>query len=105
MANIYLCGTENFENDIDKVKAKLRRLRFDIINIQDISTLNTTWSDSLTKRIELLKKSHAIYVLPSWRENAISRIELTIAMDLKLHLLFHPVTNKEIKQLITTLDS
>jgi len=105
MASIYLCGIENFENDIDKVKAKLRRLKFDIINIQDVLSLNTTWSDSLTNRIELLKKSQAIYVLPTWRENTISRIELTIAMDLKLLLLFHPVTNKEIKQLITTLDS
>ena len=105
MANIYLCGIDNFENDIDKVKSKLRRLKFDIINIQDVSSLKTTWSDSLTKRIELLKQSQAIYVLPTWRENTFSRIELTIAMDLKLHLLFHPVTNKEIKQLITTLDS
>ena len=37
-------------------------------------------------------------------EKPVRTIELTVAMDMKLHTFFHPVSNKEIKQLITTLD-
>jgi len=111
MATIYICGIDSSPNeekdfvDADKLKAKFSALKCAVVNPMEIAFPKMSWSDKLESRVELLKKSQAVYVLPNWREDIMSRIELTLAMDMKLHTFFHPVSNKELKKLITTLDS
>ncbi len=110
-SKIYVCGfdvvpTNKTETAGDvKVLSRLKNLRHQVIAPEELQTTHLSWSDKLQKRIELLKSSHAIYVLPNWNKDVISRIELTVAMDLKLPTFFHPVTNKELNQYLTTLDS
>ncbi len=104
---IYICGDEQYLNsaEIIKLKKRLKALRCTVLTSSDILYQGTNWTDKLDCRVQLLKESQAIYVLPNWKENIMARIELTVAMDLKLHTLFHPISNKEIKQIITTLDN
>jgi hypothetical protein len=110
MTTVYICGIDasptNKEDfvDAEKLKTKLRTLKCAVVNPMEMSFPKMSWSDKLDSRVELLKKSQAVYVLPNWRENIMSRIELTVAMDLKLRTLFHPISNKELKKLLTTLD-
>ena len=108
MTNIYICGEHvkgTEEVNLEKIKNRFKTLKCSVINPNEITNSKTNRLDNIGSRVKLLKKSKAIYVLPNWRENTMARIELTVAMDLRLPMLFHPVTNKEIKQLITTLDS
>ncbi|MCT4643882.1 MAG: hypothetical protein N4A74_02765 [Carboxylicivirga sp.] len=110
MATIYICGIDPEQNENQgylnpaKIIKKLKILKCPIVNPENISFPSTNWSDLLTKRLELLKRSQIVYVLPNWKDNIMSRIELTVAMDMNLETVFHPVSNKEIKKLITTLD-
>lgn len=109
MARIYLCGADGPDDenesyvDTDKLKSRLKSLKYAVLNPSEMAFTKMSWSDTLNNRVELLKTSQAVYVLPNWRDNIMSRIELTVAMDLKLHTVFHPVSNKELKQLVTTL--
>jgi|GEM_PF-3470329 len=106
MSVVYICGDEESQEEqykiveTEKVKAKLRSMKFSVIHPTEMAFAKMSWSDTLQSRIELLKKSQAIYVLPNWKESIMARIELTVAMDLRLHTLFHPISNKEIKQII-----
>ena len=110
MATIYICGDETSQEgangftDIQKIKARLKTMKCSVVNPAEMTFGTIAWSETLHNRIELLKKSQAIYVLPKWRDSIMARIELTVAMDMKLHTLFHPVTTKEIKEILTTLD-
>ncbi|MEN8883682.1 MAG: DUF4406 domain-containing protein [Flavobacteriaceae bacterium] len=110
-SKIYVCGFDvipsnktETKGDV-KVLSRLKNLRHQVITPEELEVAHLSWSDKLQKRIDLLKCSQAIYVLPNWNKDIISRIELTVAMDLKLPTFFHPVTNKEINQYLTTLDS
>jgi hypothetical protein len=110
MATIYICGVDSPHEekdgfvDTEKLKARLKSLKCAVLNPSEMAFSKMSWSDTLNNRVELLKKSQAVYVLPNWRDSIMARIELTVAMDLKLHTFFHPVSNKELKQLVTTLD-
>ena len=110
MATIYICGMEASPNDksdfvdANKIKAKLKAMKCAVVNPMEMAFAKMSWSDTLNNRIELIKNSQAIYVLPNWKDSIMARIELTVAMDMKLHTFFHPVSNAEIKKLITTLD-
>ena len=108
MTTIYICGMDTSACDtiVDtaKIKAKLKSMKCTVVNPCEMAFAQMSWSDTLANRVELLKNSHAIYVLPNWKDSIMSRIELTVAMDMKLHTFFHPVSNTEIKKLITTLD-
>ncbi len=109
MATIYICGDEESLHedksiiDAEKIKARLKSMRCSVVNPTEMAFAQMSWSDTLQNRIELLKNSQAVYVLPNWKDSIMARIELTVAMDLKLHTLFHPTSNKEIKQIITSL--
>ena len=111
MTTIYICGGDMSQNssksmvDAEKIKAKLKSLRCVVVNPIEMPFSKMSWTDKLDSRVQLIKKSQAVYVLPGWKENIMSRIELTVAMDLKLETIFHPSSNKEIKQLITSLDN
>jgi len=111
MAIIYICGIETSHNDknglseTEKIKAKLKAMKCAVVNPMEMAFAQMSWSDTIQNRVELLKKSHAVYVLPNWRDSIMARIELTVAMDMKIHTFFHPASTKEIKQLITTLDN
>ncbi|WP_430811656.1 MULTISPECIES: DUF4406 domain-containing protein [unclassified Carboxylicivirga] len=84
---------------------RLKSLKCAVINPAETVFPRMSWSDKLDSRLELLKRSQAVYVLPNWKESIMSRIELTLAMDMKLHTLFHPISHAELRKLITTLDS
>ncbi len=111
MPTIYICGSDIPENsskglvDTDKIKAKLKSLKCAVVNPTEMPFVKMSWTDKLDNRVQLLKKSQAVYVLPNWKESIMSRIELTVAMDLKLETIFHPMSHKEIKQIITALDN
>ncbi|MCT4643637.1 MAG: DUF4406 domain-containing protein [Carboxylicivirga sp.] len=111
MTTIYICGGDIPRNgskglvDTDKIKARLKSLKCVVVNPIEMPFVKMSWTDKLDSRVQLLKKSQAVYVLPNWKENIMSRIELTVAMDLKLETIFHPTSNKEIKQIITSLDN
>ena len=108
---IYICGSDNPQNnsnclvDTDKIKAKLKSLKCSVVNPIEMPFAKMSWTDKLDCRVQLLKKSQAVYVLPNWKDSIMSRIELTVAMDLKLVTIFHPMSHKEIKQIITSLDN
>ena len=110
MTTIYICGGETNHDgmngfaDTQKIKTRLKTMKCSIVNPAEMTFGPIGWSETLHQRIELLKKSHAIYVLPNWKDNIMARIELTVAMDMKLHTFFHPVSNKELKEILTTLD-
>jgi hypothetical protein len=110
MATIYICGVDSPNDeqeslvDTEKLKARLKSLKCAVVNPSEMAFSKMSWSDTLSNRVELLKKSHAVYVLPNWRDSIMARIELTVAMDLKLHTFFHPISTKELKQIVTTLD-
>ena len=106
MTTIYICGVEDKNGfvDTEKIKTKLKAMKCVVVNPTEMTFTKMSWSDTLNNRIELLKNSQAVYVLPNWKDSIMARIELTVAMDMKLHTFFHPVSNKEIKQIITTLD-
>ncbi len=110
MKTIYICGIDASQNDerdfvdVDKLKVKLSALKCTVVNPIEITFPKMSWSDKLDSRVELLKRSQAVYVLPNWKESIMSRIELTVAMDMKLQTLFHPMSNKELKKVITSLD-
>nr|WP_321411406.1 DUF4406 domain-containing protein [uncultured Carboxylicivirga sp.] len=110
MATIYICGDDSPQQekegfvDTEKIKARLKSLKCAVLTPSDMAFSKMSWSDTINNRVELLKKSQAVYVLPNWRESIMARIELTVAMDLKLHTFFHPVSNAELKKLVTTLD-
>jgi hypothetical protein len=109
MRKIYICGNDPTLNDgqyvmeTHKIKRKLESMRCSVINPPDIPYISLGWTDVMETRINHLKKCQAVYVFPEWRENIMARIELTIAMDLKLETIFHPSSNKEIRQIITSL--
>jgi hypothetical protein len=111
MTTIYICGGDIPDNsskglvDTDKIKAKLKSLKCAVVFPIEMPFAKMSWTDKLDSRVQLLKKSQAVYVLPNWRESIMARIELTVAMDLKLHTIFHPTSNKEIKQILTSLDN
>ena len=111
MTTIYICGVEETSNkndgfvDTEKIIVKLKAMKCKVINPMEMAFADMSWSDTLNNRIEQIKNSHIIYVLPNWRDSIMARIELTVAMDMQLQTIFHPVSNKEIKRLITTLDS
>ena len=111
MTTIYICGLEASQKDkkyladAEKVKARLKSMKCTVVTPWEMAFAQMSWSDTLHNRVELLKKSRAIYVLPNWKESIMARIELTVAMDMKIHAFFHPVSNKEIKQLIASLDN
>ena len=100
-ANVYICGSQSKFEEIEKLTGRLKMLKCTITNPIG-KPLNAM---SFFDRLQLLKKSNAIYVLPNWADDVMNRIELQVAMDMKLEILYHPITNKEIKQLMTTLDS
>lgn len=111
MTTIYICGgdtvpvSEEDSSDLVKITTRLKSMKCKVLNPTESVLSQMRWSDNLNNRIELIKDSQAVYVLPNWRDDIMSRIELTVAMDMKLHTLFHPVSTKDLKQLITTLDS
>ncbi|WP_430811565.1 MULTISPECIES: DUF4406 domain-containing protein [unclassified Carboxylicivirga] len=111
MRKIYICGNETDSDDgryyleTDKIKKKLKSMRCSVINPTEIPYIHMGWTDAMESRISQLKKCQAIYVLPNWKENIMARIELTVAMDLKLETIFHPVSNKEIREILTSLNS
>lgn len=111
MTTIYICGSDLSQSNVhglvdpDKLKTKLKSLKCKVVNPTDMAFAKMGWSNTLQSRLDLLKRSQAIYVLPNWKDNIMARIELTVAMDLKMHTLFHPISNRELKQLITSLDN
>jgi hypothetical protein len=108
---IYICGDENIgdkeKNTVNakELKERLSKLRCTVIDPKELPFSKMSWSNTLNNRIEQIKNSNVIYVLPNWKDSIIARIELTVAMDMQLPTIFHPASNKEIKQIITTLDS
>ncbi|MBN2820881.1 MAG: DUF4406 domain-containing protein [Bacteroidales bacterium] len=104
---IYICGNEQYIEtpEIIKLKKRLKALKCAVIVPSDMSHQGISWTDKLDNRVQLIKNSQVIYVLPNWKESIMARIELTVAMDLRLHTLFHPISNKEIKEIITSLDN
>ncbi len=111
MATIYICGVdsirENKDGCVDKKKiiTRLKSLKCSVTYPSEITFSDMNWSETLDNRLQLLKRSQAVYVLPNWRDDIMTRIELNVAMDLKLETIFHPASNKEIKQIITSLDN
>lgn len=109
MATIYICGDcaskEKRFPEWEKVIAKFKSIRCEVVCPSEMAITQMSWSDKLQNRIEELKKCQAVYVLPNWKDDIMARIELTIAMDLKLETIFHPASNKDIRQIITTLDN
>jgi len=109
MKKIYICGNDAMVNnsqnalETNKVKKKLESMRCSVINPPEIQYIDLGWTDIMETRIKQLKKCQAVYVFPDWRSNIMARIELTVAMDLKLQTIFHPSSNKEIRQIITSL--
>ena len=110
MATIYICGADPNQEESqgylnpEKIINKLKSLKCPIVNPENISLPPSNWSELLNTRLELLKKSQIVYVLPNWKDSIMSRIELTVAMDMNLETVFHPVSTKEIRQLLTALD-
>ncbi len=104
---IYVSGRDDMSLDVELISIKKRfsRRGFGLIIPQEKAFTRTPWADGVQNRLEALKKCDVIYMLPKWQESIISRIELTAAMDLKKETLFHPVSNEDIKQLLTALDS
>jgi hypothetical protein len=109
MATIYICGDDSHETEPgiepEKIKSRLKALNCKVITPTESEFEWMNWADTLQNRVELLKRSNAVYVLPNWRRCTMSRILLTVAMDMKIQTIFHPASKKEIKQFITTLDS
>jgi len=111
MRRVYICGSETDSDnekyylETDKIKKKLISMRCSVINPSELPYIHMGWTDVMESRICQLKKCQAIYVLPNWKENIMARIELTVAMDLKLETIFHPVSNKEIREILTSLNS
>jgi len=113
MIAVYMCGVETSQHDkkdyvnIKKIKTRLRALKCNVVvpNEQAFVKSKISWSDTMENRIELLKKCQAIYVLPQWKECIMARIELQVAMDLNKEALFHPTSNKEMEQVLNTLDN
>lgn len=109
MRKIYICGNETDSDDekysleTNKIKRKLESMQCSVVNPPDIPYISLGWTEVMETRINHLKKCQAVYVLPEWRNNIMARIELTVAMDLKLETIFHPMSNKEIRQIITSL--
>jgi len=103
--SIYICGDEQYEEDLNPTRLikRLKTLKCKIVNPLDMSHPCMNWTDSLDSRVELIKKSQVVYVLPNWKESIMARIELTVAMDLHKQTIFHPASNKEIKQILTSL--
>ena len=99
--NFYICGEQRDFEDLKKLTTRLKTLKCSVINPIEMPLERMSFYD----RLQLIKKSDAIYVLPNWADDVMNRVELQAAMEMKIEALYHPVTNKEIKQLITTLDS
>ena len=98
---VYICGNQDEFIDTSKVYKRLKILSCEVINPNEKVFGQMSFYD----RHQLIKKCNAIYVLPNWQQDVMTRIELNAGIDMGLPILYHPVTNKEIKQLITTLDS
>ena len=109
MAAIYICGEVSAKDSgdtcpsLEKIKNKLKSMRCSVINPSELPIMQLSWTDTMERRIEQLKKCQAVYVLPNWRESILARIELTVAMDLRIETIFHPASNKEIREIITSL--
>lgn len=93
---IYICGEGHLKNnpDWEKIKKRLKALKCTVIDPSGKAYPDMGWTDALENRMEMVKNSQVLYILPNWRENVMSRIELTVAMDLHKHTIFHPATIK-----------
>ncbi|WP_075603942.1 DUF4406 domain-containing protein [Saccharicrinis aurantiacus] len=101
---IYISGI-NHETDmcaLNQLKIDLLDLGCTLIIPEEKELDKLTWSENISLRLSFINSCRIIYMLPSWRESLIARIELTAAMDTEKLLCF---SLKEIKDLITTLDS
>lgn len=100
---IYLSGIhyETDLNELDRIKASLLNLGFEILFPDESENEALSWSDRLKLRLDYLQNCCAIYMIYNWKDSIMARIELTAAMSEKKHLCF---TIDDIKDLITTLD-
>lgn len=111
MTAVYICGDSASPANCkgfwatEKLKAKFKSVKCRVIYPGELPLPQLNWSDTLQCRIEELKKCQAIYVLPNWKEDIMSRIELTIALDLNLETIFHPIPNTELRKVLTSLDN
>jgi hypothetical protein len=100
---VYLSGI-NYDTDIqeiDQLKSHLFELDCTVITPVEKELNKLKWSENLQLRLSFLHNSNAIYMLPTWRDSIMARIELTAAMNEKIPLCFSP---EDIRELITTLD-
>ncbi len=100
---IYLSGINCNTNPLvlDGVKHNLMDLGCTVIVPESKALGKLVWTENLELRLNLLKTSCTIYMLPDWKDSLMARIELTAAMNDKMPLCFSP---EDIKELITTLD-
>lgn len=101
---VYLSGIsyETNNQELDRLKTILFDLGCTVITPEAKELDKLNWTENLSLRLSFLNSSSAIYMLPNWKDCIMSRIELTAAMDDKMPLCF---STKDIKELITTLDS
>ncbi|MCW3806194.1 DUF4406 domain-containing protein [Plebeiibacterium marinum] len=101
---VYLSGINYDTNkqELDRIKSDLFELGCTIITPEATELEKLNWSENLRLRLSFIHSSSTIYMLPNWKENEISRIELTAAMVDKIPLCFSP---EDIRELITTLDN
>ena len=108
-ASIYISGLEQSEycNISEGVNSAIELLKdkgVSVINPYDMPFSKMSWSDTLQSRLSELCKCDAIVMMPFWKEDILSRIELTAAMDMHLHTFFYPIEESEVQELITALD-
>lgn len=102
--NIYISGIhyETDLNELERIRALIRKQGFDIILPEQQEIINKSWADKLKSRLDHLQSCFAIYMVSTWRDSLIARVELTAAMSDKMQICFSP---EDLKYLITTLDN
>ena len=103
---IYISGIEKEQSlaELKSIKRRFSRYGLSLVVPPEMAFAKMKWSDNVQNRLAELKKCDVVYMLPNWRNDVMTRIELTAAMDMKKHILFHPISCTEIKQLIAALD-
>lgn len=101
---IYLSGItlDTDTNEIDRLKLILVSSGCNFIIPEEILIKQISWTENLRTRLGLLENCPAIYMLSDWKSSITARIELTAAMNDKMHLCFCP---EDIRNLITSLDN
>ena len=101
---IYISGV-HYDTDLDelkRIKNFITTQGYQIILPEEKENIENSWSEKLKFRLDCLESCFAIYMISTWKDSLIARVELTAAMSDKKQVCFSP---EDIKQLITTLDN